>query len=291
MGERDAFGREKGEDSLAQMGWKSGAPAWEPATVTPGDPPAAPAPSAFDAGEAPSPFARPEPAPKAAEPSVFSAGEATAPFSRPKPRPAEPEPVAAEPPRPRPPAPTFTRRPRRRGPSLARLIFLVAIVGVLAIGAANAVRVGGDAVDGIRDKIKAIEPSPAPSATAPESLLRPAPLKDALTKLPPGKLVFVRIDAGSITAQVIRGGRRHTVRMATTGPNADVTSPAGVDQPGFKLNPEGPLRAARTAARRAGLSVDDIDYIVGTKAGLLVFFKVGGPRYRATLSGRKVTKF
>jgi hypothetical protein len=265
MGERDAFGREKDEDSLSQMGWKSGAPAREPATVTPGDPLAAP--------------------------SAFSAGEATAPFSRPKPRPAEPEPVAAEPPRPPPPAPTFTRPPRRRGPSLARLIFLIGFVGLIALGTTKAVHVGSDAVDGIRDKIKAIEPEPAaPSPTAPESLLRAAPLKDALAKLPPGKLVFVRIDAGSITAQVIRGGKRHTVRMATTGPNADVTSPVGVDQSGFKLNPAAPLRAVRTAARRAGLSVNDVDYIVGSEAGWTLFFKNGGPRYQATLSGRKVTK-
>jgi hypothetical protein len=272
MGERDAFGREIGEDSLASMGWKpSGAPAWEPATVTPGDSPAAPAPSAFDAGEA------------------------TAPFSRPKPRPAEPppvkpppaEPAAAEPPRPRP---TFTRQ-RRRGPSLARLIFLIAFVGVLAIGVTSVVRVGGNAVDGIRDRIKEIEPSPVPSATAPGSLLRAAALRDALTKLPPGKLVFVRISADSIDAQVIRNRSRHTVHMSTTGPNADVTSPLGVDQPGFKLNPAAPLRAVRTAARRAGRPVNDLDYIVGTEQGWTLFFKDGGPRYRANLAGRQVTKF
>src|SRR3954469_1177283 len=106
MGERDAFGREKGEDALAQMGWQSSAP------VRPGDP-LAPAAT-----------------------SVFNAGEAAAPFARPKPRPAEPAPAAAEPPRPRPPA--FTRQ-RRRGPSLARLIFLVAFVGVLAIGVTSVV--------------------------------------------------------------------------------------------------------------------------------------------------------
>jgi hypothetical protein len=221
---------------------------------------------------------------------VFNAGEATAPFSRPKPR--EPEPAAAEPPRPRPPAPTFTRRPRRRGPSVVRLGFLIAFLGVLAIGASKAVEVGGDAVDGIRDKIDAIEPPTAatPSPAAPGSLLRTAPLKDALTKLPPGRLVFVRIGADSIDAQVIRGGKRHTVHMSTTGPNAEVTSPAGVNQPGFKLNPAAPLRAVRTAARRAGLTVDDLDYIVGTEAGWTLFFKDGGPRYQASLSGRKVKK-
>jgi hypothetical protein len=291
MGERDAFGREKGEDSLAQMGWTSGAPAREPATVTPGDPPttpeAAPAPAsaAFNAGEATAPAPRPEPASAA-----FNAGEATAPFSRPKPRPAEP--AAAEPPRQRPPAPTFTRRPRRRGPSLARLIFFLGLLGVLAIGASKGLEAGKDAVDDIRTQIEAVTPETAtPSPAAPGSLLRAAPLKDALTKLPAGKLVFVRIDANSIDAQLIHGGKRHTVHMSTNGPNADVTTPVGVDQPGFKLNPAAPLRATRTAARRAGLSVNDLDYIVGTEQGWTLFFKDGGPRYRASLSGRKVTKF
>jgi hypothetical protein len=276
MGERDAFGREKGEDSLASMGWKpAGAPARDPATVTPGDPPA------------------PEPAA-----SVFDAGEAAAPFARPKPRPAEPEPAAvaaplpAEPPRPRPPAPTFSRPRRRRGgPSVARLGLLIAFLGILAIGVAKAVEVGGDAVDDIKGRIEAIDPEQtAPSPAAAGSLLRAAPLRDALTKLPPGKLVFVRISADSVDAQVIRGGKRHTVHMSTTGPNAEVTSPAGVDQDGFKLNPAAPLRAVRTAARRAGLSADDLDYIVGTEQGWTLFFKNGGPRYQASLSGRNVKK-
>src|SRR5262245_33901173 len=101
MGERDAFGREKGENTLADMGWSTTGPAaWESAPVTKGDPQAAPSP--FDAGEAEAPFRpkpKPEPAPAPApEPeAVFSAGEAAAPL---KPKPA--------------PRPSFQRPPRRR---------------------------------------------------------------------------------------------------------------------------------------------------------------------------------
>jgi hypothetical protein len=276
MGERDAFGREKQEDSLAEMGWKPG-PA---ATPTPVEPvaPAAPveaaAPSAFDAGEAGKAFGRAAPVKPEPAPSALSAGEAAAP----------------KPPPPRPPAPTFSR-PRRRGPSLARLIILVAIIGAGAIGVSALARVGGNAVDGIRDKIGAItSPQPAPSASAQESLLRPAPLRAALAKLPQGKLVLLRLDADSLDAQVISGSRRHTVHMATTGPSFNATTPVGVDQPGFKVNVAAPLRAARTAARRSGLSVDDVDYLVRTPDGWTLFFKNEGPRFRATPSGRKVTK-
>ncbi len=320
MGERDAFGREKGEDSLADMGWKpSGAPAWEPGKVTPGDPlgapaafdagaagampappatptpaaiPAAPTPpaapaSAFSAGEAASPFARPAPRPPgAAAASAFSAGEASAPFAKPKPRPAEP-------PRPKPPAPTLARPPRRRGgPSLARLIILVAIVGAIGIGASAVVRVGGHAVDGLRDKIEAVTPkTPAsPSPVASGSLLRAGPLRGALAKLPPGRLVFIRISAGSIDAQVIRAGKLHTVHMATAGPSITATTPANAGQKGFKLDPDAPLRVARTAARRAGRSVNDVDYVVGTGLGWELFFKGDARHYHATPSGRKVAK-
>jgi hypothetical protein len=282
MGARDAFGREIGEDSLASMGWKpSGA---EPSGVTAGDPL-----TAFDAGEAASPFVRPEPAAKPSAPTAFSAGEAAAPFSRPKPRAAEPvQPAPAGPPR--PPAPTFT--PRRGGPSVARLGILIAILGVLAIGVSKAVEVGGDAVDGIRDRIESLEPdTPAATPGASGSLLRAAALRDALAKLPAGRVVLIRISAGAIDAGVVRAGKLHTVHMATKGPSADVTTPAGAGQRGFKLVPAAPLRVARTAARRAGLPVDDVDYIVGNELGWTLFFKDGGPRYRATLSGRKVTRF
>ncbi len=297
MGERDAFGREKGEDSLADMGWQQGrTPAREPATVTPGDPlaapaaPATPAPpaaaSAFSAGEAASPFAHASPPPEAAAASAFSAGEASAPFAKPKPRPAEP-------PRPKPPAPSFARPPRRRGgPSLARLIILVAIVGALGIGASAVVRAGGHAVDGLRDKIEAVTPkqpeSPSPAASG--SLLRAAPLRDALAKLPAGRLVFIRISAGSIDAQVIRAGKRHTVHLATDGPSISATTPAGVNQKGFKLDPAAPLRVARTAARRARRSVNDVDYVVGTELGWELFFKGDALHYHAAPSGRKVAK-
>jgi hypothetical protein len=257
------------------MGWKPG-PAATPAPVEPAAPAApvaAAAPSAFDAGEAGKAFARPAPAKPEPAPAVLSAGEAAAPPATPK------------------PPPTFTR-PRRRGPSLARLIILVAILGAGAIGLSALARVGGNAVDGIRDKIGAItSPQPAPNASAAESLLRPAPLRAALAKLPQGKLVFLRLDADSLDAQVISGSRRHTVHMGTTGPSFNATTPVGVDQPAFKVNVAAPLRAARTAARRSGLSVDDVDYLVRTADGWTLFFRNGGPHFRATPSGRKVTKF
>ena len=90
---------------------------------------------------------------------------------------------------------------------------------------------------------------------------------------------------------MIGDGKRHVVHIEPGAKVADITTPIGVDQPGFKLTTAAPLRVIRTAARRAHRSVDDVDYLVGTEQGWVLFFKDGGPHYRATPSGRHVTKF
>jgi hypothetical protein len=276
MGERDAFGREKGEDSLKQMGWiASGRAAWEPPAVEPGDP-----------------LAKPEPAT-----DVFAAGEAVAPFSR-KPRAAltEPEPSAAEalPAPEQPPRPTWTRRRRSRGPSLAKLIVLIAILGAGAIGLGKAADAGRNAVDGVRgqidDTIHSIT-SPQPvSPSSSRSLLRAGPLKDALAKLPSGRLVSLRVAAERIDAQVIAGGKRHIVQVRADGSKTDVSVPAAPKEATLHVNSQAPMRIARTAARRSRLAVAKVDYLVLGGDGWLLFFKGGEPHYRASASGRNVTK-
>lgn len=281
MGERDAFGRAKGEDALKEMGWSaSGSAAWEPPAVQPGDP-----------------LAKPEPAT-----GVFAAGEAVAPFSR-KSRAAvkEPEPATAEapaepPPPPRPPMPSLTRR-RSRGPGLAKLIVLIGTVGVGAIFLGKAADVGRDAVDGVRgqldDTIHSItSPQPAPpTSSSPRSLLRSEPLKEALAKLPSGRLVSLRVAADRIDAQVIAGGKRHVIQVRADGAKTDVSVPAGPKQATLQVNSQAPMRIARTAARRSRLAVAKVDYLVLGDDGWVLFFKGGEPHYRASASGRKVTKF
>jgi hypothetical protein len=266
MGERDAFGREQGEDTLAEMGWRR---SW-PATVTPGDPLVV------------------QPLPRTAAPSALAAGEASAPF----PAGGRPEPTPAAPARaPRPAAPAFARRRRRRGgPSLAKLIILVAFLGAAGLAVQAVLYVGGNAVDSIRGGIDAVVPAPAPSATAPRSLVRAAPLRAALGRLPHGRLVSLRVAPDRIDAQVVSGGTRHIVEVRADGSKNEVKAAAGVAQPRLLVNPGAPLRIARTAARRSGRPVAGVDYLVRTQDGWLLFFKDGGPRYRASASGRRVAR-
>jgi hypothetical protein len=238
MGERDAFGREQGEDTLAEMGWRG---SW-PATVTPGDP-----------------LVTPAPAEQRDAPELLG---------------------------PAPPAFTRRRRRRRGGPSLAKLIVLVAFLGAGALAVGGMVSVGRDAVDSLRGGIEAVVP---PSPTAPRSLMRAAPLRAALAKLPDGRLVSLRVAADRIDAVVIAGGTRHVVQVRAGGSKVDVKAPAGPEQARLTVDPAAPLRIARTAARRAGRSVDGVDYLVRTDGGWQLFFK-NGLHYRATPSGRKVAK-
>lgn len=299
MGERDAFGREKDEDTLADMGWRPDGPAaWESAPVTKGDPLAVPTP--FDAGDATGPFARP--APRPAEPeSVFAAGEATKPFARPTPPPAEPVVAApARPPEPPPSGPTFTpprRRRRRGGFGMARLIILAAVVGAAFIGFNKANDVTRDVTGDIRgkiddalDDITTAVPTTTPAQEGkPQSLFRTAGLRAALAKLPDGRLVFLRVAADRIDAQIVSGDTRHIVQVRADGSTIKVRAPAGPRQPALSASAAAPLRVIRTATRRAGRSASSVDYVVGTSDGWQLFFK-DGVHYSADPSGRKVAK-
>src|SRR4051812_27883246 len=105
MGERDAFGRERGEDALQDMGWRADL-SGRPQPVKP-------------------PSVRRQP---------------------PKPEPASPRTEE----RPRPPAvaprPPRVRRRRRRG--FARLIFLLALIVVIAASAVQLLGAGRDTIGG-----------------------------------------------------------------------------------------------------------------------------------------------
>jgi hypothetical protein len=245
MGGRDAFGREKGEDTLSEMGWRAATPAaWQPPPVAPGDPLAAAAPPGW-----------PDPAPVTTTPPVPA------------------------------PAPTFARRaPRRRGPSLARLLIPLAVLGVGFIGVGAAVNAGRDAINGIKLPTRV-----TPTGLAPGSLFRPAALRAAMAKLPPGRLVSLRVAPEQIQAQTVRGSTRHTATVGFDGDVTDTTTPAGPSQPTLEPDTAAPARMVRTAARRAGRTAAAVDYLVSLDRTWQLFFK-DGTHYSANAAGRKVKK-
>jgi hypothetical protein len=267
MNERDAFGREKGEDTLAGMGWSSSA--------TPGTPSPAPA--------TPTPNAIRTSMPKPAGPAL-SAGEPLVP-------------VAAGPAWTPGPQASYVRRRRRR----MRGVFvpLLIIVVIFAVGIGGAVSVfetGSDAVQNFASSLEAATPnSGGPTTTTPDapgtSLIQSAGLKAALAKLPKGKLELLRVAPDRINANVIVKGKMHVVNVSAGGEVTDIVTPATGIGGAIKVNSVAPSRIARTAAKRTGRRISSVSYLVlihilGKDEWQLYFDD--GVHFSASANGKKV---
>jgi len=262
MSDRDAFGREKGEDSLAGMGWNSSV-APTPQTATPtaaATPTATPAQPTFTAGDLPP--------------------NGTAPARTPGPR------------------QSYTRRRRRR---VGGIIIPLFIIGIFAVGIGGFISVfnaGSNALDGIQSTIDAATNSTTTTTTTTRpsdgtSLMAPAALKSALAKLPDGDIELLRLAPDRINANVIVDGKMHVVQVTAGGEVSDITTPAtGRGEP-IKVNSAAPQRIVRTAARRAGKRPGDVSYlvlihIIGKDEWQLYF--EDGTHYAASANGKKVHK-
>jgi hypothetical protein len=262
MSDRDAFGREKGEDSLANMGWNSSVAPTPQAAATP-TPTATPAPAqpTFAAGDLPP--------------------DGPAPAWTPGPR------------------QTYVRRRRRR---VGGFIIPLFIIGIFAVGIGGFISVfnaGSDALDSITSSIDTATNGTTTTTTTTTkpsdgtSLMAPAALKRALAKLPDGDIELLRLAPDRINANVIVNGKMHVVQVTAGGETSDITTPAtGRGEP-VKVNSAAPQRIVRTAARRAGKRPGDVSYlvlihIIGKDEWQLYFDD--GTHYAASANGKKVHK-
>ena len=297
MGERDAFGREKNEDTLADMGWRGG--------VGAGDP--------LDAGEVQRPFAKPKPV----QPPPLEARAAVDPIAPvPPPSPARPAPVSvsgqeqlqamvtalstrrdqlADAPAARPRAPR-PRAPRRGGPSIAKLLISLCLLAIVGIGAIKAVGAGRDAVGDIKDKINdtvqsgqaaVTPPTATPGAKPSGSYLTDKNLKAALAAMPAGRLVSpLRVDNKSVDAQVVHGSASHVVVLRTDGTKFDTKVPlTGPHQKTLHVNAAAPARIVKALHRKPS----QVNYMVLLDDHWVVFLK-NGRHYQASTAGTHVTK-
>jgi len=261
MGERDAFGREKSENTLADMGWSSGSSPQISAEPVPAvERPATP-PSAMEAGAAT---------------TVTDAFRSSG-------------------------LPRVQRRRVRPGRFIGLVIVLaIAGAGFLAVGSVvETGREALDDFQGaVRDATVNVAPTPAappPTGVEGGSLLRPAALKAALDKMPAGSIVSLRVAPERIDAQVIVDGQMHVVQVTSSGEVSDVGTPASVPELAkLRVDAAAPSRIARTAARRAGRDPSAVDYLVlmnlGGKREWQLFFKDDGLHYSASANGRKVRR-
>jgi hypothetical protein len=269
VAERDAFGREIGENSLADMGWVANLK----------HPPSAPPPPA------PAP-----PAPETPQPTaVMPAPEFQAP----------PQP-AVRPPSPgfQPPqynAPRSGRTRRRRGRFPFKLVFLLIIIG--CVWAFNVPQRIKDQVDKATDSIQhavPTVPSVTPGKTERASLLSRSGLAAALRKDPAGRLVSLRVAADNVQTQVLlSGGEQALTVIEADGRVLGSRAPGGGSertQPALRVDAAAPSRMIRGAHRKAS----DVDYLVTQRVEddqVWILFLKNGTHYRGDAHGRHVERF
>lgn len=279
MGERDAFGREQGEDTLAGLGWTSGATnADHPTQVT----------SSQDTSAA-----------------SFGTEAVAAPVE------AEAEPAAPR----QSTAFTFDvpvvvprrGRGRGRGCGAAVAVVLLLIVGAIVMGVSaitDAVE-DADIASIIPDVSVPVTPAtPATPAAAPVGLKRGSLLlrsnfERGLGRVrgAGGQLRSIRVEAERMDVQLkTKGGRLRNVQYRWGGEFQDL----GASGPGFgfvdtvpfsRIDPSAPTRAVGRAAARLKTGAARVNYLVYTSglSGWSVFFK-GGQHFQTDDRGRIVRR-
>lgn len=269
MAEPDAFGREKGEDPLAEMGWSESPAA--PAEVERAD---AAAPGAL--GEA------------TTGPGAIGEAVPGRPSSRRRRRPS-------------------VRRGSALG-CLPTLLFFGAVIAVIAAIGVPIVSEVSDSLDDIDTPRIEGPPGSGPgeqdgAGAPPRNLQRrsmlvrrnlaPA-LRDLRGKMG-GRLHYVRIEAARVDLQVARRGRLVSAQARwDREPEVfqPITSPASTTFAWSRVDPSAPARFVRAALRQAGRPRAAFGYAVLVEAAGLRWqvFLDDGTHFTASLDGRRVER-
>ena len=279
VGERDAFGREIGEDTLKEMGWSGSAtpPRQEPPRTAP--------PPQWTKPPSGAPASPPTPAPPTATP--FDMGEAWSMGGGQKATPAAIKTAATAPPS----VPLQRYQGRRRRGSFSKLIFLMIVIVLAAAGAGMLIQLGGDAVDrgqrALRDAIPTAVPVTKPPAVeAPTSFFSTASVRKALAELPGGRVTMLTISPGSLSAT----GKRKIVHMSADGSVTTIASPTAIPGKAIKVDPAAPSRIARTIAKRTRSEIESMTLtsIIGPAQWNITL--ANGRRYTASANGTHVKR-
>ena len=267
MGELDPFGREKGEDTLKEMGWTL--PSSEPTPTT---------------------FARTADAPAAAQAT-------TPPTSQPLP------PV----PKPRRSSPVGGLFLRSVIPLAVLGAVGAAVIGAVGTGRSvqtfHIPRITIPKID--IPTVPALTPSPvtpsqpatpgkSPVGLATGSMLRAPAIRAAVAKLRLlGRPYTLRLAADRINAQVVRGTKLTIVQISSSGSYSQIAV-AGVGRslttfPWAEVDPSAPARLIHATGRRPS----SVNYlVVGTFAGnvRLSMYLASGTYYSADAHGRNIQR-
>jgi hypothetical protein len=211
----------------------------------------------------------------------------------------QPARVAPQPAAPQPAAQPRRTRPRRRG--MARLIILLALacVGFSLVGGV---------VEKVDDAIKDIEvpgaapPAAVPSGLGPGSLLRPAAFERAMAQVREkdiGRVQSIRVAPDRILPTLLTPKGTLTVVQVDSAGRFQRFSESGTGFghldtiPYDRLDPQVPQRLTRAAAKRLGVPVTKIDYLVpGISDGKVSWgaYSKGGAIFMADERGRHLRR-
>jgi hypothetical protein len=187
--------------------------------------------------------------------------------------------------------PDRPRRPRRRRRVLGPLLFVAGAAAVFGLFAADA---GQDLRDALPDTGATQAPARVPAGLEPGSLIAHDSFAAALERLRAsrlGRLTLLRVAPERIDARLLtRGGRLRNVQLRHDGRLRDFGASAGgfgfVDTIAYaRVDRAAPERLTRSAAKRLGVPVARVDYVVLTTLGWSVVFK-GGRQFAADAHGR-----
>jgi hypothetical protein len=249
-----------------RFGWDAGVPEYDPFGREIGEDPL----KAFRASR---PQPQPRPAPEA-EPDSEPEAVVAWPDPEPKPVAASPQPAAQR--------LEFVRPRSRRSGGLARLIVVLAVLGVAGIALVNV----GTKVEGGLDDFVGSLPAEDPPVTGikGDSLIRRANFADAVATLAGsglGRPLTMRVAPDRIDATLIaKGGRLHQVQITPDGALHELASSAGA--PGrtiayAAIDPAAPERLVRAGATKQ-VPAGRIDYLVIT----------AGPQWGAYYKGGRI---
>ncbi|HEV3001456.1 MAG TPA: hypothetical protein VGW75_12015 [Solirubrobacteraceae bacterium] len=293
MADTDPFGRDKGEDPLAEMGWTSSNAETGAAEVAAPERPDRAARQRARADRVTALLG--EGADRAAE---RLGGTRTA--ERATGRVPASGSLAGR-------APTITGipgdRPRRRGLGCAFAVVVLLFIGAVGVFVAALV---GDAIETVDDALPTL-PAPndaPPSAEPPRGLGRASLLRDEnlapalrrlrrLTKAP--RVRLVRLDAGTLLVQsVAPDGTTQFARTTWRGDASVLSTTPGGGAEGFawsRIDPAAPARIVRAATR--GRRPSEFDYLVLTNVPELrwsAFLRAGAGTFLASPDGRRVQR-
>jgi hypothetical protein len=299
----DAFGREIGEDTLAGLGSTS-----SPGSAQPARP--EPAQRRFSEAELAAASSLETPT-RGHEAAPEEEGPAPA-FSMPTPSAAQAAPSVEVPVTAIPGAPG-----RRRASGLGCLISLMVLCAIIAVPVLIVVSIAGQAggvIDDVKDAFdSATEDAtrdgvpadggdgPAPTGITGRSLIAPANLRQALTRLRGanlGRPGTLRLAPDRIDAVMVKGTRQTAAQLTYAGDlaHADAGSATGTTAtvPFGAIDARAPSRLVRGSAARFKVGAGSIDYLVlsrfpGTGVQWVAYFK-GGTYVQGDARGRVVRR-